>query len=180
MTWYSDILRRPGGSCTWMNAMSWSLQWHGIRISWDGRVVHVPGWTPCFLGAYMTWCVRDMVSGYPEKAGWRVGWSMYLYERHVLTLPKGGSATRKMFVVVVLRRFFSFVFLVMSCVAWSSFCTCADIYLCCFTNSCALTFFSSFLFPFLGGEAFVSISRWMVRWYRESWRQDSDILQASK
>jgi hypothetical protein len=25
MTWYSDILRRPGGSCTWMNAMSWSL-----------------------------------------------------------------------------------------------------------------------------------------------------------
>jgi hypothetical protein len=37
---------------------------------------------------------------------------MYLYERHVLTLPKGGSATRIiiLFVVVVLRRFFSFVF----------------------------------------------------------------------
>ncbi len=26
MTWHPDILRRPGGSCTWMNAMSWSLQ----------------------------------------------------------------------------------------------------------------------------------------------------------
>jgi hypothetical protein len=26
MTWHPDILRWPGGSCTWMNAMSsWSL-----------------------------------------------------------------------------------------------------------------------------------------------------------
>jgi hypothetical protein len=53
-----------------------------------------------------------------------------------------------------LRCFFSFAFLVMSCVAWSSFCTCADIYLCCFTNSCALTFFSFFFPPFWVGFCF--------------------------
>jgi hypothetical protein len=48
MTWYPDILKWPGGSCIWMNAMS-------------------------------SWSLHDMVSGYPEKAGW----FMYLDERHV-------------------------------------------------------------------------------------------------
>jgi hypothetical protein len=68
MTWYSDILRRPGGSCTWMNAMSWSLHdmisgyremagWfmylderhvleltsHGVYVTWYPDILKSPG-----------------------------------------------------------------------------------------------------------------------------------------
>jgi hypothetical protein len=83
---------------------------------------------------------------------------MYLHERHVLTLPKGGSATRIiiLFVVVVLRCFFCFCFFgdELRRVIFFFALALTSIYLCRFTNSCALTFFCSFFRPFWVGFCF--------------------------